>query len=38
MGIDIDTASRYFYAADAKLTKIAQHAMRLIGRATLNAR
>jgi hypothetical protein len=28
----------YFYAPEAKLTKIAQHAMHLIGRATRNAR
>jgi hypothetical protein len=38
MRTDIDTTSRYFYAPEAKLTKIAQHARQLIGRATQYAR
>jgi hypothetical protein len=38
MGIDIDTASGYFYAPEQKLNKIAQHARHPIGRATRNAR
>jgi hypothetical protein len=38
LDIDIDTASGYFYAPEQKLTKIAQHARHLIGRATRNAR
>jgi hypothetical protein len=38
LGIDIDTSSGYFYAPELKLTKIAQHAIHLIGRATRNAR
>jgi hypothetical protein len=36
--VHIDTTSRLFYAPEAKLTKIAQHARHLIGRATRNAR
>jgi hypothetical protein len=38
MGIDINTASCYFYAPDSKLAKIIQQARQLIGRATRNAR
>jgi hypothetical protein len=39
LGIDIDTASCYFYAPEKKLlAKIAQHARHLIGRGTRNAR
>ena len=38
LGIDIDTASGYFYAPEQKLHKIAQQARHLIGRATRNAR
>jgi hypothetical protein len=38
MGIDINTASCYFYAPEQKLTKIAQHAKHFIGKATRNAR
>jgi hypothetical protein len=36
--IDIDTASSYFYAPEARLTKIAQHSRHLIGRTTRRAR
>jgi hypothetical protein len=36
--IGIDIASCYFYVPEAKLIKIAQHARKLIGRATRNAR
>jgi hypothetical protein len=38
VGIDINTTSRYFYAPEQKLTKIAQHARHLIGTAMRNAR
>jgi hypothetical protein len=38
LGIDINTTSGYFYAPEAKLNKIAQHARHLIGRATRSAR
>jgi hypothetical protein len=38
LGNDINTASRYFYAPEQKLTKIAQQARHLINRATRNAR
>jgi hypothetical protein len=38
LGIDIHTTSGYFYALWETLTKVAQHAIHLIGRATRNAR
>jgi hypothetical protein len=38
MRIDIDTTSYYLYVPEIKLTKVAQQARRVIGRATRNAR
>eukprot|EP00873_Tetraselmis_striata_P028337 jgi/Tetstr1/448601/TSEL_035850.t1 len=38
MGVDIDTATDYFYAPEAKLAKLSQHAKQLRYRTARNAR